>query len=175
LNRGLHHCLILDSLISTTFQIRNVRLRTIKWLVGGFSEKQGDKNQVFWISKLRMCNTWIVIHSCIHCAIFTCDLLCKACSWIPPLSQAGCKPPFFCLFLNLLSLGSLHWIQVGLRTLSLCSYQLLSSHCAVSNLRVTHSLFVIPIRLNSYLVGAEWGAMWMKELGQQRTDYEGTS
>lgn len=37
LNRDLHHCLALNSLISPAFRIRKWRAKTIKWLVTGLS------------------------------------------------------------------------------------------------------------------------------------------
>lgn len=37
LNRDLHHCLALKSLISPVFRIRKWRAKTIKWFVTGLS------------------------------------------------------------------------------------------------------------------------------------------
>lgn len=58
LNRDLHHCLALDSLISPIFQIREQKAKTIKWLVTGLSV---TNKQETGTPELRACHPCVVI------------------------------------------------------------------------------------------------------------------
>lgn len=139
LNRDLHHCLALKSLISPVFRIRKWRAKTIKWFVTGLSV---INKQEIGAPEFRARYSWqsFFVRSLSRC------LFCDHSS--QPKILCPRPPHHVTNLLWLFLVQFLHWIQTGLDTFysqtSECFIIIFSYSWAMSNLRAIYNPIVIP-------------------------------